>query len=260
MPDVEQTYSLYCEYTPERERARRAFVKAKGLRHLSWMTWQHMCSVLLPDQIEQLPPEGTPIVVGSEDSIRRLGDDFADAFVSCLWRIPHGVPPPRAILRVRDAKTREATVPLDHEPHSGWYTWREICAAREEGYEVETNGKRIWSVLVWSRKYRGAAENYGRGWQAARRRIMSRAGRVCERCHAEPAKHVHHTKSLQTFEHVEDGHADDNLLALCPQCHFVVHNEADYRRACAELGPRQAAALVLKTAAWRGPSSAQARR
>lgn len=231
-------------YTPERERARRAFVKAKGLRHLSWSNWQAMCLVLLPDQIEQLAPEGTLVWMCNEGSLRRMGYDAADGFFTCVWRIPEGTHPRQAVLRVRDEQTGEVGAPLDNQPRRGWYTLREICAARQEGYEVE-----IVQGAIWFRKHRGAAENYGRGWQAARRRIMRRAGSVCERCHREPAKHVHHIKSLQTFEQVEDGHADRNLLALCPQCHFVVHNEADYRQACAEVGPLQAAILFPKTAA-----------
>jgi len=55
-------------------------------------------------------------------------------------------------------------------------------------------------------------------WNDIRRRVIKRAGGVCEGCGEEPAWHVHHT----TYRNLGNEFLFE-LLALCGPCHSRVH-------------------------------------
>lgn len=57
-------------------------------------------------------------------------------------------------------------------------------------------------------------------WAARRRKVMARAGGVCEGCGDHRAVHVHHT----TYQHVGQEFLFE-LLALCEACHDRIHAE-----------------------------------
>jgi hypothetical protein len=60
-------------------------------------------------------------------------------------------------------------------------------------------------------------------WQRRRLEILSRADFKCERCSADDRTlHVHHKKYRRGAKPWE--YADDQLIALCEQCHEDEHN------------------------------------
>ena len=64
-------------------------------------------------------------------------------------------------------------------------------------------------------------------WRALRERALQKAGFLCETCRAEglivAARLVHHKKAIR-----EGGEpfADENLVALCNECHIKAHDVA----------------------------------
>ena len=57
-------------------------------------------------------------------------------------------------------------------------------------------------------------------WKERARRVMLRAGGMCEACLAAPAQHVHHL----TYEHVGNELMWE-LRAVCAGCHERIHAE-----------------------------------
>lgn len=60
-------------------------------------------------------------------------------------------------------------------------------------------------------------------WGERRRRVLSRAKGLCERCRVRPASHVHHL----TYQRLGNEPLSD-LLALCWQCHNEEHPHRDF--------------------------------
>ena len=56
-------------------------------------------------------------------------------------------------------------------------------------------------------------------WQEVRSRIIARANGVCECCDMAPPTEVHHTTYLRLGCEL-----DDDLLAVCSFCHWLIHN------------------------------------
>jgi 5-methylcytosine-specific restriction endonuclease McrA len=57
-------------------------------------------------------------------------------------------------------------------------------------------------------------------WRAKRRKVLQRAGGICEGCSERQAEHVHH----KTYEHAGRELLFE-LVALCRECHDLVHGE-----------------------------------
>lgn len=60
-------------------------------------------------------------------------------------------------------------------------------------------------------------------YRKVRAQALKRAGGTCERCKQRPVTEVHHLRYPKwgTFD------TQDNLLAICHQCHCEIHGKAD---------------------------------
>ena len=73
-------------------------------------------------------------------------------------------------------------------------------------------------------------EQYGEyllteGWQRKREPVLQRCNGICERCHSERARDVHHTP--KAYNDIPNEKPAD-LLALCRECHEFVHGRSIY--------------------------------
>lgn len=58
-------------------------------------------------------------------------------------------------------------------------------------------------------------------WRSVRSRILNRANGKCECCERAPPTEVHHTTYVRLGNEL-----DDDLLAVCAFCHWLIHNQA----------------------------------
>lgn len=84
-------------------------------------------------------------------------------------------------------------------------------------------GKRVGAAHHWWKG--GATQDYGPGWNNARRKVRRRAGNCCEDCgvtreEAGEQLHVHHKTPFRSFATPEEAHQLDNLILLCRRCHY----------------------------------------
>lgn len=56
-------------------------------------------------------------------------------------------------------------------------------------------------------------------WQQIRLRLLARAKGICECCGIAPPNEVHHTTYVRLGSEL-----DDDLLAVCSFCHWLIHN------------------------------------
>lgn len=74
-------------------------------------------------------------------------------------------------------------------------------------------------------QYQGGAVTYGPGWSESKREaVRERQGRECAGCGLSEAENgfrldVHHITKAREFEDPSSRNAEDNLVALCKQCH-----------------------------------------
>jgi DEAD/DEAH box helicase domain-containing protein len=64
--------------------------------------------------------------------------------------------------------------------------------------------------------------NYGPNWSKIRRVVLQRDNYTCQVCgsvQGERPFHVHHKTPFKAFTSIEQAHALDNLVTLCPMCH-----------------------------------------
>lgn len=64
-------------------------------------------------------------------------------------------------------------------------------------------------------------------WRTLRAKIIARDNNECQHCKLKgkvgPAEHVHHIKELKDYP--EFALSEDNLVALCKQCHNSAHEK-----------------------------------
>ncbi len=73
-------------------------------------------------------------------------------------------------------------------------------------------------------QWEGGSINYGQKWWRIRSQALERDDYECQHCGVDDEElgrnpDVHHLQPVWSFEHVEDAHTMDNVIALCRSCH-----------------------------------------
>ena len=89
------------------------------------------------------------------------------------------------------------------------------------GYWVsldQTTVSTLKDQMLWN----ADPNDYGKDWDAIRKRVINRDGDRCQVCgisaHLQPL-HVHHIKPFRSFASIETANQLQNLITLCPACH-----------------------------------------
>ena len=106
--------------------------------------------------------------------------------------------------------------PLDM-PQTNLFT-KGFWIVLSQSMETELLGSGLWS---------SSPNNYGSNWLKQREEILIRDGNTCQICGKSGdhiSLHVHHKQPLRGFSSLEKANHPDNLISLCPRCHYRVES------------------------------------
>lgn len=75
--------------------------------------------------------------------------------------------------------------------------------------------------------WKGGESGYRGVWWYVRRQARKRDDYACQNCGVSKSElghnpHVHHVEPIRNFENPQDAHTLDNVVTLCPSCHYRI--------------------------------------
>lgn len=110
-------------------------------------------------------------------------------------------------------------VPFDAALQDAWTARQQELRAASERVRAEA---RAMHTTVWWQQYTAYLQTPA--WRAKRAAVLERDNDLCQGCRARRATQVHHT----TYDHVTNELLFE-LIAVCDECHRVLHPEMDER-------------------------------